>query len=325
MNRRDLLAGLGGGLLFPGAASAQQRRYQFDPNGDRTLLRLSGAATALKTQAAISPQSLVAKRMTTARAMAPLAMAGMPPRAADALLRLFFASSQAFVGHVESQTPIIGYYSPTLDFWWLTLWSKDAAPVATASKLLPGRALIAGPSGVAPDSPRWQSGLRLQTAIEALRQAANGARTAFYSEFAVDAALPPTLFQRLASGAAEQLILHRRLAVYAKAIVAFAGDARAYPVYDRLLKALNTAAPAAPAGLTAEARQTFTVVAGVPQLLRTRLSPVAALPIQDGWLVASANPVSGRYLLLTAFRPGLAEPLQRLALVDLAGPGRKAA
>lgn len=320
MNRRGLLLGLGAAMT-QGAVLAQPRPYRFDPKGDPSLLRLSSAATAVRAQGAIGASGLLAHGMISSVAATTLEIAGIGRTGANGLLNMFFASTQILLGHVENATPVVGYYSPTIDMWWLTLWSGSASPKVIEAKLIAGGQLVGRAPPVVPQTPRWIGELKRRTVIEALQSGARSAESAFTDEFAVDASTPPTLFDRLKSGPAEKGLFRSRLLGFAGALSDFSEDRRAYPVYDRVVRALTSPVPMAPAsGLSVEARQGFASLARAPAPMRTRLSPVAAVRIEDSWIVISANPVSGRYLMLAAFQPTTPEPLQRLTLIDVLKP-----
>lgn len=327
MNRRDLVLAACGALAAAPAA-ARQRPYRFDGDGDPRLLRLSSRATAVKVQGAALADALVTRGLITPQARASLDMAGFSPRAAGALLGFFFASSQIVVGHIESATPIVGYYSPTLDLWWLTLWAVDGpVPVLTHAKVLAGGALAAAGQGPPPSpAPRWVDDLRRRTVIEALSHGARTAYGEFRAEFALDTGEPPSFYHHLNPRPAERGLLRGRTGAFATNIAAFAETQHGYDVHDATLRGLGqTPAVEPPEGLSPEARAGFSTIAQASRLLRERLAPVAAIRLRTTWFVVSANPGSGRFLLLAAVDTAASAPLQRLTLMDvMAGPERRA-
>ncbi len=278
-------------------------------------LRLAAAAAVVKTQGALSGGGLAAKGLISPAAQASLALPGFDARASDVLLRLFFSTSQVVMGHVLSTTPVIGYYSPTLDLWWLTRWTDGVrGPLLNEAKIVPGGMIAAGGRGQSPTGPRWLADLRRSTFIEALRETSQAAFAEFRAEFTPASSEPPRFFDRLP--AQGQDLLRRRATAYAIRIADFQDDARLHGIYREVLRRLNEPAPEPPNGLSPEARKGFAMATQAAWLVRARLAPVAAFRIANTWFLAAAGPSSGRALLLAAVDVKAAEPVVRLALLD---------
>ncbi|KSB88666.1 hypothetical protein AS593_19715 [Caulobacter vibrioides] len=290
-------------------------RYEPGKSGPSPLVRLGADAMRLKLKAMSSIRA-------AGEMVAPAVLAGLPardllpPDAVDTLWMLFFQNAQVFVGHARSQTPVVAFFNPLLDLWWVTLWSPTGRR-AEQAKLIAGGAMVPGRPATTDPLPAWRRRMARISIVDALRGSGGAGDVEFGKIFAFESATPPAAFDRL-SAAPGALLVERGLGP-AAAVQAFSRARQGYPSYGTMVGALSSGAPPA-GGLSAEARRSFAELAKMAPALRARLSPVSVARIEGLWFVVSCTPFSGRYVVLSAHRetPGGGE-VARLTLVDLFG------
>lgn len=278
-------------------------------------VRLTSAAAKVKAVGAVSGGSLAARGMIPSGAQATLAMPGFDERATDTLLRLFFSTAQIMVGHAGSATPIVAYYSPTLDLWWLTRWTgAPNAPLMAEGKIVPGGSIATGGRSASPQAPRWFDRLGRSTFIEALRETTQGAYAEFRAEFSPAAREAPRYYDRIETR--DKDLLRQRAAAFAVNIADFQDDRRLRDLYRETLRRLGNERPEPPPGLSPDARMAFARMAQASRQIRSGLGPTAAFQLQGRWFLVASGPSSGRFLFLAAIDAKANEPIARLSLLD---------
>lgn len=278
---------------------------------------LEARATRFKMRASLSLSDAVRHDDVSSAAAASLALPGIGADIADAVARLFFSGAEIAIGCGQSQTPVVGFYSPVFDAWWVSLWNAEGTIVEGLFTTAPLFVPDAADAGRLP----WLD-LRAQDSfIGALQGSSRAAYADFRSEFARSSAAMPAAFARIDAGAARHVQIRSRAARIATGIAAFANDGAAYRAYQALTAALSAPAPPPPPNLAPDAAAAFAYVARSARIVRARLVPIAALRAGDVWLTISANPASGRTLVLAAIDSTRAQPILRLGLLDFLAGG----
>ena len=323
MNRRDLMLaaalGFAGAFGATGDARAGLPKYVYDPKdgGDPYVVRTGITAFQLKLVGigGISRAAAMGGVMAP-EAAASLRLNGLPSNQGDTLWGQFFRGAQILLGHLESDTPVVGYYNPILDYWWLTLWdARGKTRRIVAAKILPGGALAAVRPAATDPKPDWMRRLGLRTVIEELRVSGVAPGQQFSRAFPMDSAAPPKLFDRLVSTAADRDLFVSRGLSATGGVSAFADDGPALAGYADLTGALNMPNAPAPATLAATATRGYAEVASAPLPTREKMRPLAAFSSGDAWYVISAGPGSGRFILLSMIARRARSAVQ-LALID---------
>lgn len=299
MNRRDALTSIAVLLATLSTAPAVAL-----PPGDQAALLAT--AVRVKQLACASIDALRGSGLVTETAITALALPGGV--AADDAFSLFFAGSQIMLGNVASAAPIVGFYNPIVDGWWLSQWQGSAAISAATLQAAP---LFVPVAGRAPWQLLFDSRGQNRTMIESLRRAALDARDDLRSEVALQGATGPRGFVRAAGGQGFPDFMSRTARVAAQ-IDAFGQDEAAFAAYGAVSTALTADEPTPPAILSAQARQAFGLIAAAPLADRIGLLPVAAIRAGDSWLVVAAAPTSPRALVLMAIAVDGSEPVYRL-------------
>lgn len=317
-DRRLFSFALAGSLLAGNATSALAAPYPTTGPRDARLLRLVTLAAALKSRACISTVGLQASGLLAENAAASLALDGSFTTSRDAAMRLFFATALPFVGHSQNPLPIVGMYSPVLDFWWLLQVDNGPTPRALQAAFIPG----GGFGGAVPgEAPRLVAATATASMFEALRRAVQQAATEFGNQFPRDGSTAPVGFDRLVSRAAPDL-LARRMLVQLSSLSAFGAETSLYKPLRAVLIALRQELPGLPPAVAGQAASGFATIAGVTPALRAGLLPVAAFQTGARWLVVSGNAATGRIMIISAHDPAAAPTLVRLGMIDLL-PGVK--
>ncbi|MBP5857148.1 hypothetical protein KAJ83_09010 [Marivibrio halodurans] len=298
--------------------------------------RLIGAAIDFRLQGVNAPEAL--NERFAAAGTAPLALDNV--RIGDRSSRLlawrtFFRGSQAQMGGGLSETPLIGFYNPFVDYWLMTRWRPvaDAPPKLISADLFPGAFLRDGKTrraGRIPAAPEWLSG-----AAQAVdRGAAIGLRDALQESTALTLATFMARFPE-ASEHAPRLpdadiapimvtgIFSNRLSVLLSDIVDFARTDPLATAYDAVNEALRQDRPEGLADLAAPDRPigTIDLLAEVPLPLREDLAPIAAYDLGRGWAVFSTPVVTARWPILGLFSApgggGARAPVHAVTIHDL--------
>jgi len=310
VNRRAFCLSLAASSL--GGASISVRALAAEAPRDGRLLTTLAIGGALKVRGYAGVNLLRSGPLVVPEAGRTLALPGYNDENLDSVLRCFFATAILSVGHALSQRPVIGLYSPTLDFWWIAQVQRREAPVVLRAAFLPGGTLAGRKPGAAARLIAETANLNL---FEALRSSARAAADEFEAQFPRDGLGEPAALTSFLTRAAPEL-LSARLARQVSALADFGGTATLYQPLRAVLVALGQPAPVPPPDLSLPMRNRFLQIARADIPFRKALIPVGIFSAEDRFFVISGNAATGRVLLVSAHRPGAPSTLEQLALID---------
>jgi hypothetical protein len=279
-------------------------------------LNIADAAIQLKGDGWRLPGGLQSTEWLTGSAARSIDMLAIDLARRTAGFALFLSGCQIFLANRTSENPVVGFYNPVLDVWWLTLWQNTNQVIG--AKFLPAPLF---PDGTSPFlwRPPIENLSPRRTLIESLRTVLSRAKGNFRTEFAIDGKGGQTIFDRIAMPNAAPTEIANRISRIATEVSLFNADGAARAAYAGVTSALAMRAAVSPAGISSQASEAFAQIAALPFAERAVLVPVGAWKVDQTWFVVSAAVASMGSLVLTAIATNMSSPIHRLALISAFG------
>lgn len=224
---------------------------------------------------------------------------------------LFFKHTQAYLGNGLSDTPVLGFYDPFVDYWLLTYWQEgDKGYYLAATELYAGshmRASNRGPSPSLDQSPDWlraagaandanpitlRDSLQELTALSVTSYLVHFPTAGRAATHAPDAQVNATLLKA---------VFRNRLSAFFKQIVDFVVNDPLREQYQTTVAAIAENDTNTLADLESDDKklETLNLIGRIKKELRSALEPFVVLGNEKTVIILSGNTSNARWVTLT--------------------------
>ncbi|WP_281685560.1 hypothetical protein [Thalassobaculum salexigens] len=226
------------------------------------------------------------------------------PGTLKAMWSVFFRTSQIFIGVGAEQRPMIGFYSPLLDFWLLSEWvAGDERPRLHGTTLLPGDAGFDGRrtgDEKREDRPTWLKLGRVIAWPDALQTQTARAVTPFLTTYSPAG---PHALGLPSEAEGVRADFRNRAAGFVLGLSDLRADEQVLSLYSSTLTALKDGDRAI-LGEIAVGTETDAQVSGLldlPQDVRENMAPALAVVSDESVVIIANRPDQARLFLITEY------------------------